>query len=264
MSDFTVDTTRDYFKLMSVVDQVCIDLDLPSSHYGNKFLSWACIGLVDLKLDTANDIKTEILPISDVCTCELPGDYQMWTKVAIPAGQYLKMLAINDDLDSSPRTIETWNPSHALPPGWLPNGVGADGYTAYQFANHGGRSLIALSGGLPQTGQFKIVAREDGRKELLLDAGIQSPTIVLEYVGIGLSPCCDTIIDPILYEYVRAYIHFQWEKFGKRADKSEAAIQRAGRELWAQEMKVRGRWDPITPTDLLRISRKSYRLTNKI
>lgn len=263
MDDFNVDPTREFFKLGSVCDQVAIDLDLSTSHYFQKFLSWACILVMDLKLDAAADIKTVILPISDVCTCDLPGDFQQWSKVGIKSNQYIKILAVNDDLDSSPRTVDTWNPTFNVPPGFLPNGTSMDQYGAWIFSNHGGRSLVAYGGGLPQVGQFKVVKCADGCKQLLLDAGIQATEIVLEYIGIGISACSETVIDPIMYEYIRTGLHFNWAKFGKRIDKSEAEIQRLGRDLWHQEMKVRGRQDPVTPTDLLRIARKNYRLTAK-
>lgn len=255
---FDPDVKDQYFAVMACVEQVCIDLDLPVSHFGNRFLSWALRGLVEVKLDVSNEVKEVRLPISDVCTCQLPGDYVDWCIVGIPFGQYIKTLSYNERLSIIPRTTENWNPSESFPPGWLPDGVGVETYGGFQFSNHGGRALLAFGTGLPHRGHYKIA-----NGQIFLDAGIPASEISLVYIGLGISCCGETILHPYYYEYTRQYMHFQWAQWGKRLDRSEAEIQRLGREVWHQEQKVRGRVFQITPTDLLTTARKSYRLTNK-
>jgi len=254
-----------YFSMAGICDLVCTDLDLSVAHYFQKFLNWGMWGLVQLKMDTANCVKPVILPVTDVLTAILPADCVDVTKVALIHGQYAKELSKSDDLLKLDRTTANFNPSAATPPGWLPNGTTFEGYNMYQFGNHGGRAIFAVGGGLPQRGHYTIVQRGTC-KEILLDAGVTdcTNTIYVEYIGLGISTCTeDTIVGPVLSEYVRRYVHHQYAKF-KRGDKSEAEILRTGRELWDAEMIVRGRVHPITPTDLMTINRKNYRLTNKI
>lgn len=260
-----IEPTESYFSLKSVVDTVCIDLDLPSSHYFNKFLHWGCIGLMDLNLDQSEDVREIYLPVSDVLTAQLPDDAIDIICIGKQYYQYIKVLCVNEKLDTSPRTVATFNPTNHPEPGWLPNGTEFANLTGYTFANYGGRALLNYGGGLPQTGHYKIVKREDGHKELLLDQGICLPndTIFVSYIGLGVRPSGETVLEAYFYEYIRTYIHLQWAKFGKRADKSESEIIRLSRDLHHEYMKVRGRRNTLSPKELLMISRKSYRLTNK-
>lgn len=262
-SEYDIDTSDTFFSVMSCVEQVCVDLDLPSAQFAPRLLSWALNSLVDLKMDAGNDVKVAHLAISEVCSCSLPGDFVDAVAVCIQAGQYLKILNVNEQLDPSPRTTASWNPSRNFPPSWLPNGVGTESYNWFAFPSHGGRSLIAFSGGLPQTGHYKIVTN-NGCKTLLLDSGIPASEIILLYISIGINPCGETILHPYFYNYCRLAIHFNWARFGKRLDKSEAEIQRLGRDLWHAEMQVRGRTNSLTPKDILMIGRRNYRLSNKI
>jgi len=257
-----IDPKNRFFKVASIVDQVCIDLDLPTDKYFNKFLSWALFDIVDLKMDAANDVITVKLPISDVNTVTLPGNYVDWVKIGIPSGQYIKTLAVNEDLSSQERTVGNPEFSADFPPGWLPNGTDITAY-GYEFANYGGRSLLSMGGGLPSRGHFKVVGRPGNNYELLLDAGIPSEEIYIEYIGLGIDPCGETVLSPYLGQWLRADLHHAYEKFKPESRRSEAAIQRTGRELWHQEQKVRGRTNKLTPDDVLSATRKSYRLTNK-
>lgn len=246
-----------YFSVMSIVEQVLLDLDMSVAHFSNKFLSWALRGLIDLKLDCSNEIKRILLPITDVQTCSLPVDYIDWITIGAIRGQYFVKFGTEDSLVGLPRTTATWNPSQRLPPGWKPNGVSFAEYSPFLTFNNGGRALPAFGGGLPQTGQFKIA-----NGQIMLDAGLGITEIYLEYLGLGISICGETILHPYYAEYVRALLHFNHVSFGKRLDRSEAEITRLGRLLWHQEQKVRGRVFAITPTDFSKIARRSYRLTN--
>lgn len=259
-----IDPKNRFFKVASIVDQVCIDLDLPVNKYFNKFLSWALFDITDLKMDAANDVITVKLPISEVNTVTLPGDYVDWVKIGIPWGQYVKTFAVNSDLSTEERTVGNPEFSKDYPPGWLPNGTDITQYGGYEFSNYGGRSLFSAGGGLPSRGHFKVVGRPGNNYELLLDAGIPSEEIYIEYIGLGINPCGETVLSPHLGQWLRADLHHSWEKYAPPARRSEAAIQRTGRQLWHEEQKVRSRTNKLTPDDVLSATRKGYRLTNKI
>lgn len=254
-----------FFSMASIVDMVCTDNDLSVNHYFQKFLSWGMWGLVQLKMDTANCVKPIILPVTDVLTAVLPPDCVDVSKVAILYGQYCKELSKSDDLTKLDRTTANFNPSKALPPSWLPNGTATMNYNQGNFMSYGGRAMFPVGGGLPQRGHYTIIQRGTC-KEILLDVHVTdcSNEIYCEYISLGISTCTeDTIVGPYIAEYVRKYIAHEYAK-NKRGDKSEAEITRTGRELWHAEMVVRGRVNAISPTDLMTINRKNYRLTAKI
>lgn len=262
----TVTQEEEFFSMAAICDQACQDLDLSVNHYFQKFLSWGMWGLVQLKLDTANCVKPILLPVSDVLTATLPADCVDVTKVALVYGQYVKELSKSDDLSRLDRTVANFNPSACLPPSWLPNGTNFSDYGGQAFGNYGGRALFSFSGILPQRGHYTIVQRGSA-KEILLDANVTDCTneIYCEYISLGISSCNeDTIVGAVLADYTRCYIHHQFAKFGKGVNKTEAEIVRTGKELWHAEMVVRGRVNPISPTDLMTVNRRNYRLTNKI
>lgn len=261
----TITKEQEYFSMGAICDMCCNDLDLSVNHYFQRFLNWGLWGLVQLKMDAANCIKPVILPVSDVLTVTVPADAIDVTMVALLHGQYIKELSRADNLSKLDRTVANFNPSFRLPPGWLPNGADFQAFGGFQFGDHGGRALFMTGGGLPQRGHYTIVQR-DNCKEILLDAGVTDCTneVYVEYVGIGINACNeDTIVGPYLADYVRLYVHHQFAKYGRGKDKSEAEITRTGRELWNAEMIAKARTKAITPTDLLTISRRNYRLTNK-
>jgi hypothetical protein len=120
-----------------------------------------------------------------------------------------------------------------------------------------------MGGGLPHRGHYKIVTRPGGVKEILLDAGIPAEELYIEYIGLGVNPCGETILEPYWGEWLRASLHHDYERFRSPAQRSESAINRTGRELWHQEQVLRGRTNSFDPKTLLMITRKSYRLTPK-
>lgn len=255
-----------FMSIAAISEMACIDLDLSIAHYLQKFIAWAKWGYSQLTLDVGQEPVTVLLPISDVCTVTLPAGCVDVVSVGIPWGQYAKTLSVCDDLMKTDRTTENWNPSKSFPPGELPNGTNFSEYGGYVFPNYGGRALFSIGGGLPQRGHYTIKKSQGGTcQELLLDAGLPCTEVYITYIGLVGAACGTTMVHPYMADYIREYLHFQWEKFGKRLDKSEAAIQRVGRDLWDQEMKVRGRINSdLTPKELLRIGRKNYRLTNHV
>jgi len=259
MSAQNLDPKNRYFKVGSIVDQVCIDLELPTDKYFNKFLSWALFGIVDLKMDMANDVITVKLPISDVNTVTLPENYVDWVKMGVQDGQYVRTFCVNEDLSTQDRTLGEPEFSRSVAPGWLPSGIDI----GYEFCNYNGASLIAIGGGMPNTGQFKVVGRPGNNYEILLDAGMAGQDLYVEYIGLGIDPCGETILNPMLGQWCRSLIHHNYELFKSPAQRSESAINRTGRELFHQEQKVRGRTNKLDPKTMLMITRKSYRLTPK-
>lgn len=260
-----VNQSEKYFAISSIVDQCCIDLSLPTDKFFNKLLSWGLWSYAQIKLDTDYQAKTESLTVSDVNTVRLPVDCVAITKIGIPTGQYVRTLSVCPELSAQERLPNSPEFSYHAPPGTLPNGIDVGGYGGtYVFNNYGGRTLWGVSGHLPNRGHYKLVRRQNGEQELLLDAGLASTQIYVEYISLGINPCGSTICHPFLADYVRKSIHHEYQKFLRGPEHSEAAIQRTGRDLWDAEKIVRGRTSNLGKNELLMILRKYYRLTPHI
>jgi len=254
-----------YSKLSAIVDMACIEVEVSVNHYFKKFLAHACWGLSELKLDQANDVCTELLPISDVNTVTLPSNAIDWVKIGIPWGQYVKPLSINGDLSKIDRTIGNPQFTYSVSPGWLPSGTNISPTGGgFEFCNFNGSSLYAIGGGIPNEGHFTMVKRSDGVKEILLDGPMTGiPNLYVEYIGLGLNPCGETIVDPYLKDYVLKYILLKYEE-NSNPRRTEASIARRQRDLAYADTLVRGRTNSLDVETLLTITRRHYSLLPKV
>ena len=254
-----------YSKLAAIVDMACIEVGVSVNHFFKRFLAFGCWTLSELKLDQANDVCTELLPISDVNTVTMPSNAIDWTKIGIPWGQYVKPLSINGDLSKIDRTIGNPQFTYAVSPGWLPSGTTiAPSGGGFEFLNYGGNSIYAIGGGVPNEGHFTMVQRKDGVKEILLDGPLNGAThLYVEYIGLGLNPCGETIVHPYLKDYVLKGILLKYEE-NINPYRTEASIARRQRDLAYAEVLVRGRTNSVDVETLLTITRKHYRLSNKV
>ncbi len=254
--------SNQYNTLGALCDQFAINLDLPTDHYFDKFLSWAFWGMRELHLDVFQSTKTAELPITDVKTVLLPNGYVDWVVIGVRKGQYFKSMAASSDLAMTERTTANVNFGEMFPPGWLPNGISSSAY-GFFFNNFGGTALPQLGGGLPSKGFFRILEK-GGCSEIYLDVGVPGETIYLEYITEGFCDCDEqTIVNPYFSNYVLKFLNFQYESFKKGPEKSETAIVRTGKELWDAQCVVRGRKNDLDPDTCLAVQRRAYRLTNK-
>jgi len=260
-----INVQQQYGKLSALVDHVLtVDLDLPVSHYFQRYLAAAKFYVVQLKIKKAQEVKTVLLDVSDVNTCSLPIDFVSWVKIGEQWGQYVRTLSVNRSLNKLDRDAD-FPFLDGGSPGQLPNGVSFDQYGGYAFTNYNGVALFGLGGGLPSQGHFTIKECPGGVSELLLDANVcTSGQIYLEYIGIGINPCGETILHPTLWDCVRRYLLF-WDEEKKKVGRSETAIQRLGRDLWTAEMEMRACSNlNLSPDDIVTLTRQAYRVTNKI
>lgn len=252
-----------FFSIAAIADMVCDDLHLSVAHYSKKFMKWGLWGYSQAKMDLSQDVCTYLLPVSEVLTVDLPVGTIDWVKVAIPYGQYLITLSVNDQMSKIPRTDPLTLKD--FPPGWLPNGTDITSYGGgYQFSNYGGNALYSIGGGFPSVGHFDVVTRPDGCKVINLNNNLPCDLteLYVETIGLGINPCGATIVAPYMGELVRKIMHHEHSKYPfPPYAKNENEVVRTGRELWHEETKVRGRFNKMTPSDLLMITRRNYRLT---
>ncbi len=248
-------------KISAIVDHVLFTKTLPNAFY-QWMLEQALWYLRELKLDTAGEVKTVYLPVTDRKTVILPDDYVDWCAVAVKVGQYFVTLGVNDrlnELDRSPNSTDFVN---GLLSQNLPNGLNFNAYGGYMFFNYSGCSVNCFGGGFVAKGSFKF--KQTGTtKELLLDYDYPHDNLLVMYISDGFDPCGDTIVDTYYSDYVKKSMEFAWEQ-DKEPSRTEASIYRRGSAMAAAERKIRARKNDLDPQTLLNISRQQTRFTPKI
>jgi hypothetical protein len=249
-----------YHTVGAVVDQFLIDNGL-TEHFFQKALSWALWGLTDLKLFIHQDVKTCLLPVSSRKTAVLPINCVDVTKIAVKRGQYIITLAVDDTLSKTKRTDDD-----DVVSGWLsgnmPNGINVNNYSGYYFFNYNGNSLYSIGRGLPLHKGYQII-QEGGSKILLLDYNFPCDEVYVEYITDGFDPCGETVLNPVLRDYVLKYIDHRYEcKNNPKA--TETSIRRMAQDLYHAEMKVRASVNSIDKATLISSSRAGVKLTPKI
>ena len=262
MAEDLINTQDQYNKISSIVDQAISDLELTQNYYA-KLLGWAKWGFRELQLDQAQEVKTVRKTISDVKTVTMPMGYVDWVKIACPVGQYLQTLSVNAELSKEDRTLGNPAITQTYPLGQLPNGIDFGEYGGYMFANYNGNSLFSVGGGVPSQGLFQVVDRGDGCHEILFDQPVSFPEVVIEYISDGINPCGETIVNAYLADYVRNFIHHEYERFRPIRERNMSAIAMAGRYLADSVTKVRARGNRLDPKTMVNISRKYYRMSSK-
>lgn len=251
---------RQYYKLAAVVDNWLLENDLSSGWFA-KGLVWAIRGLREVRLDTWQDVVTELLPVTETNTVLLPSGFVDWVKIGCQYGQYVKTLSVNAELNMMERT-ESDQIVAGLPEQHLPNGTRVENYTGYSFSNYNGGSIYGLGGGFITKGHFKV--HDNGQcKKLLMDYDYPLQEVYVEYITDGFNPCAETIIHPYLYDYLVKYMDFKYEE-KNNPKATEASIYRKGRDVADAERRIRSRRNNLDPTTLLNLTRQYTSLALKM
>lgn len=246
-----------YYQISSIVDQFLINNDL-SNGWFPKALSWALYALRNIKLDVWQDVKTDLLPVTERKTVVLPDGFVDWCKVAVQSGQYAITLGVNEALTSLDRTAQSKSVLGLLSQ-QLPNGIDFSNYGGFQFYNYGGSTFFGIGTGLPSKGYFKVV--DHGTcKELLMDYDYGIKEVYLEYITDGLEPCAQSVINPYFYDYILKYIEAQYEK-KNNPKATQTSIFNAEQDAYFALKDIRARRNNLDPQTLLNITRQQTRLT---
>lgn len=254
---------EEYNKASSIVDQFCLKKGLSAAHWFAWALTMGLWHLRELKLDTWQDVTTELLPVTSRRTVVMPTKYVDWVKIGVPVGQYVVTMGLNDDLGTLNRITNTIDPIAALASQNPPNGIDFENYsgTGYVFSNYGGRSFTSYGQGLQSKGHFKV-HKIGPVTEILLDYDVNCTELYVEYITDGIDCSGETMLHPYLADYFLKGMELTYEE-EKNPSATEASIDRKSRDLYWAEKKVRARRNNLTPKTMLQLSRKHVRLTTK-
>lgn len=255
----SVDKNR-YYRLASVVDDFLSENDLHNGFF-QKALKWGQKAVRDIRLDIFQEPKTELLTVTERKTVVLPGGFVDWTKVGIKRGQYIFTLALNDELATNDRSVSDSTMNGILSQ-HMPNGTDFGQYGGYYFNNFNGSNFLAVGGGLPSKGYFKVVDHGEC-KEMYLDYDYPYTQVYLEYINDGIDPCEETIIHPYEYDYVFAYMEARYEK-KNNPKATNFTKDEADKDLYFAGLKLRGRYNNLDPKTLITMSRAESRMTTKL
>ena len=119
-----------------------------------------------------------------------------------------------------------------------------------------------MGGGLPHEGHFQV-RKKGGSIEILLDGNLSATEIYCEYISLGINPCAETVLDPYIADYIMKATLAIWET-EMNPHRTEASIARREKEKAHAFALVSGRTNSIDKDTLLLITRRAYRLTNKV
>lgn len=251
---------NEHNKVSAVVDHLLFKKSIPGAFF-QWCLEMGLWKLRELKLDTWQDVCTELLDVTDRNTVILPNSFVDWTKVGRLVGQYVVTLGTNSELNNLNRVGNDARVAGLLSQN-LPNGIDAGSYIGYTFMNFRGTSVFGLGAGFPAKGTFKV--HDNGiSKELLLDYDFQCSQIYLEFITDGFNPCGETVLNPYLCDFFLKSMEAAWEE-DKAPDRTEASIYRKNNERDMAERVVRARRNDLDPKTLLQLSRSETRFTPKI
>lgn len=248
-----------YLSAGAIVDEWIADNLLTQHWYtiGLRRLLW---GIRELRLDTFQDVKTDLIDVSALKTATLPIGFVDVVKIGLKYGQYCITLGVNDKLTVQNRSSADETVLGLLSDN-LPNGVDFSPYGGFMFRNYNGGNIFGIGTGLPSKGFYKI--HDNGScKELLLDYDYPCSQVYVEYITTGFDPCKETILHPYTVDYGFKYMDAKYEE-KNNPNRSEASIDRKWRDVADAERKVRARKNTLDPQTMLNISRAHYRLTPK-
>lgn len=262
MSASSVDFNNEFYKVSNIVHEWCTDNDLGTQWYP-KMLSLALKGLRELSLHHWQEPISVLLTVDARRNAILPENYVKWTKVGLKIGQYLKTLAVNGEMHHLVRS-DSESTIESLPLYNMPNGINSADYGGYSFFNYNGSTIFGIGGGLPSKGHFDVVKRGDTTYEMAFDYDVaEGSEIIMEYISDGFNPSGESVVNAFCHKYMIRTMDFAYEeKFNPT--RTEASIERMGRNLWDATVLVRASNNNLSPQTMLTLGRRETRLTPKI
>ncbi len=203
---------RGYATIHSVVLGALADIGEPGTHYYDRFLHWSLECLQDFHMDSAQEIKTVMLPMTALKQVALPNDFVDYTKVGIRCGDRIKTLSVADNISMLLPTNDCGNPvamdTCDCTVNTLPS-IDTGGYYFFNTFNIYGENLGAIfghGGGYNKRGYFQI-NREDW--VLQFTSEVNNTEIYMEYISTGFTPNESSVVNQYAKKLIKQYVHWK-------------------------------------------------------
>jgi hypothetical protein len=212
------------FYTLSAVVEMCLADAQETQHRYQQFLRWAIWQYREFNFDTSQQIKGAKLSMNDVKAIELPLDFVDWVRVVGIVDGKATVLDVNMDIPlvSSVATKGNYDAIYSRD-------------IKDFFHNYG---QFQRNGVQPWTskGHFRM---DKDNNQILFSSTVTTGEIYLEYIGDGIEPGRDTIVNPYIMESLRQYVHFQRIRFSKTANQYDK--EQAKREFVEAKSLARSR-----------------------
>jgi hypothetical protein len=262
-----MDATQGFTTIDSIVRDECLAQDDLGLHNYMKYLSFAKEGLRDFSLDKKNQVKVIVGQTSNLATLPFPSDYVNWSKIGTVEGDRVKTLIVNhklalahgNDECGEPVNNSPYTPNYASP---VAGGIGTVFNNAYLFFNMTYDTSTSIygfgNGGYLNDGQFRV---DSANRRFQFSSDWTGKNIYLEYVGTGLNPTGQTVVDENTRKCIKLYIRWQALETNKTASMAEK--MRAEQQYWNENYVASKRILNINLDKILGIAREGYKTTNK-
>jgi hypothetical protein len=250
-----------YATISDIVFEVIADLGESGTHYFDRYLNYALRGAQEWHFDSAQEVKTVVIPMNGYNAIDFPEDYVDWVKVGIQSGDKIKTFGANDQSIAlyHGETDECGNPEL--------NSVNTEcsnGYGGYYFTNvinsHGEHmgKMFGYGGGKNCLGSWKV---NKERRQIQFDSTVTRTNVYFEYISNGFNPCGETVINQYGRNMLRIYIHWQRSIFKNGAASGES---QKWEELFEREQRLaRARVFDLSINEILELTRQNYKLSTK-
>jgi hypothetical protein len=257
------DTAQGFTTVDSIVrSELLAQEDWNMSNY-QRYMAFAMEAIQDWSLDKKSSLKVIVDVTSAIATLPFPSDYVQFSRIGTVEGDRVKTMIQNNKLALAQSLNSCGQPINNSP--YLPNyqlpasGLVADySYYSVSYADTSGAIYGFGNGGYLNDGQFRVDL-ENRRFQFSSDWA--SKTIYLEYVGTGLNPTGNTVVDENARKTIKLYIRWQAAETSKNS--TEAAIERARLNYWNENLTATKRM-VVNLDKILGIARESYKGTPKM
>ncbi len=254
-----------YATISDIVFEVIADLGEGGTHYFDRYLNYALRGAQEWHFDSAQEVKTIVIPMNGYNAIDFPEDYVDWVKVGIQLGDKIKTFGANDQSIAlyHGETDECGNPElNAAHVCDLP--INVNGYGGYWFSNifnSYGENMgkqFGYGGGKNCLGAWKV---NKERRQIQFDSTVTRTNVYFEYISNGFNPCGETVINQYGRNMLRTYIHWQRSVFKNGAASSESQVWKE--EFDEQRRLARARVFDLSISEILELTRQNYKLSTK-
>lgn len=238
-----------YVNIDSIVKSAIIDIGDTTEHSYQRFLHWAFECARDISFDTALEVKTVRLTMSNAKTIDLPPDLVDFTKVGVVMGDRVKTYIINSRLEISHDVDECGNPVDK------PTTTGLDGLSlgGYYFNNYLGGTVFGYGGTCNNIGYCRL---DKKRNQLVFSSEVDKTDVYLEYITDGANPDGESMVQQYCAKAVKLYILWMRKEGSRRFNETEK--DRAERLYYNELRKARARLTAFSLDDFIAATRKGY------